>query len=143
MSVEKPRPAHLFASIELADFLTQYDKELSAVELLDSVHSKNKQKGWLAGALALKLGSLFLNQKNYTRALHLFSFVLQDKKAGPFHLEALFKTALCREGMGEYNQAQEIYQAITQNDKAGLYKKKALDFARLLKVKQKTGWFKK
>ena len=137
MSVKKPRPAHLLAVIELADFLTQYNKELSAVGLLNSIHSKNKEKGWLAGALAVKLGSLFLNQKNYTRAVHLFSLVLKDKKAGPFHLEALFKTALCREGMGEYNQAQEIYQMITQNEKAGLYKKKAQDYLRLLKVNQK------
>ena len=137
MSAEKPRPAHLLAVIELADFLTQYNKETSAVELLNSVHLKSRKKGWLAGALALKLGSLFLNQKNYTRAVHLFSLVLEDKKAMPFHLEALFKTALCREEMGEYNQAQEIYQAITQNEKAGLYKTKAENFLRLLKVKQK------
>lgn len=142
-SVKKPRPAHWLSAIELSYFLTMYNQEKQALELLDSMSRTSKSnQNWIYQTLLLKLGALFMKNKNYTQAIHLFSLILEEKKAQPFHLEAWFKTALCYESLGEMSKAREIYSMIQQNPAGILYKEKASHYDRLLEIKEKTGLLK-
>lgn len=138
-SEKKPQSSHFISAMELAYFLTQYDKKDEALDLLNTISSKTNSKNWLYQALLIQLGSLFIDKKNYTRALYLFSIVLSNKKAEPFHFEALFKTALCYEALGQTDKAIEIYDFIKNKKNSGLYEQRAVDYKRLLKIKQKTG----
>lgn len=92
-------------------------------------------KHWIHQLLLLKLGSLFMEEKNFTRALHIFSLILDSKKAVFFHSEALIKTALCYEALGEVDKAHEIYSLIQKNEESLLYKEKVIQYDRLIKVK--------
>ena len=140
ISVKKPRPVHWLSAIELSYFLTVYHQEKQALELLDLMSRTSKsKKNWIYQTLLLKLGAHFMKNKNYTRAIHLFSLILEEKKAQPFHLEAWFKTALCYESLGETSKAQEIYSMIQQNPAGILYKEKASHYDRFLKIKEKMG----
>ena len=143
ISVKKPRPVHWLSAVELSYFLTMYNQEEQALELLDSMSRTSKSnQNWVYQILLLKLGALFMENKNYTQAIHLFSLILEEKKAQPFHLEAWFKTALCYESLGEISKAREIYSMIQQNPAGILYKEKASHYDRLLEIKEKTGLLK-
>ena len=136
-SKEKPKPIHWAAGIELGYFLIQYGKTEMALQLLEFLSSKAKSRQWLYHLMILNLGSLFMKEKNYTRAIHLFSMVLSEDRVLSFHLEAWFKTAVCYEALGKHEKAQEIYSMIQEKQEGVLYKKRASDYDRLLRVQQK------
>ena len=138
-STSKPQAVHWLAALELSYFLTEYSKSKEGLDLLDHVQSKGSSKksseSWIYQLLLLKLGSLFMEEKNFTRALHIFSLILESKKNLSFHSEALVKTALCYEALGEVPKAQEIYALIQKNEANSLYKEKVIHYDRLNKIK--------
>ena len=136
-SVPSPQSVHWLAAIELSYFLTQYDQHQKALQMLDAISSKGVSNNWVYQLMLLKLGSLFMKERNYSRAMHVFSLILSNQKSGPFHTEALFKTALCYDALGEWDKAKEIYALIKTENKATLYKERVTQYDYLLKVKQK------
>ncbi len=139
-SRKNSKPVHWIAAIELSYFLIKYDREKQALQLLESISLQKSDENWLYQLLVLKLGSMFMEEKNYTRAVHLFSIILSEESAQPFHLEAWFKTALCYESLGENEKAKEIYSLIQEKQEASLYKDRATHYNRLLQIKQKINW---
>ncbi len=140
MSQNTARPAHLISAIELASFLIKYEKQDSALSLLDFVRMKSfSRSNWLYSVLLIQLGTLFMDKGDFTRAIDLFSEVLSFKSARPFYQEILLKTALCYESIGELEKSSDIYNEIRQNKNAGLYKERALHYDRLFRLKKKLG----
>ncbi len=138
MSQKTARPAHLASAVELAVLFVQYEKQDSALDLLDFVRMKSSSKShWLYSIVLIQLGSLFMDKKNFTRAVDLFSEALSLKSAEPFYQEILLKTALCYESVGEFEKAGGIYNEIRQNKNAGLYKERSLHYDRLFRLKRK------
>ena len=142
LSKKSYRVAHWVAAIELSYFLIQYKKEKEALSLLEqmsqktpSLFTRQAHKGWVYHGALYQLGVLFINQKNYTRALHLFSKIISSKSSAAFRQEALFKIAFCYEEMGEKDQAQQIYQELAKEE--SLYKERAVHYDRLLQIKNK------
>ncbi len=135
LSKNSYRVAHWIASVELAYFLIQYDEEKEALSLLENMSQQSSSKGWVYHALLYQLGVLFMNQKNYTRALHFFSKVASNDATSSFHQEVFLKMALCYEEMGEKEKARNIYLELAKED--SLYKERVVHYDRLLQVKEK------
>lgn len=136
-SKDRPQPIHWAAGVELGYFLIQYSQSGLALQLLESISSKVKSSQWLYHLMLFNLGSLFMKEKNYTRAVYLFSIILSEEKEQVFHLEAWFKTAVCYEALGKNKQAREIYSMIQEKQEGILYKERAGDYDRLLRIQQK------
>ena len=139
LSKNSYRMAHWIASIELAYFLIQYNQEKQALSLLENVSLKSSSKGWVYHMMLYQLGVLFMNQKNYTRALFFFSKVVSNKNSLPFREEAFLKMALCYEEMGELDKAQQIYTELGKDNSRGFYKERVRHYDRLIQVKKKIG----
>ena len=139
LSRKSYRTAHFIASIELAYFLIQYGQKQEALSLLEKVSSQSSSKGWIYHTMLYQLGVMFMDQKNYTRALHFFSSVASNEKSSPFQKEVFLKIALCYEEMGEIDKAQTIYNELRGDEKDVLYKERAIHYDRLMQVKQKAG----
>ena len=136
---KKLNSLHFLAGIELAYFLVQYGQNKKALDLLSHINSQSNMKNWLGEALFIQLGSLLMEQKNYTQAVYIFSLLIAKEK-GPFYLEALFKSAVCYEALGEFEKAKNAYALIKNS--AGIYEQRAVNYERLFKVKQKIGLMK-
>ena len=132
------RPPHLSAALELSYFLIEYAKKDEALSLLDEVFSKSQGGGFVRSALILRLSDLYMEEKNYKRALYLLSLILNDKKAEAFYFEALLRSAFCHEALGSIKEAGEIYTLIKNKENAGFYREKAINYERLMKIKKKT-----
>lgn len=138
MSRQTARPVHLISAMELAGFLVQYEKQDTALHLLDFIRMKSSSRSsWLYSVLLIQLGALFMDKGDFTRAVDLFSEILSLKSGRPFYQEVLLKTAVCYESMGEPEKASEVYSEIHQNKNAGLYKERALHYDRLFQLQRK------
>ena len=133
LSQKKVGAVHWAGAVELAYFLMKYDQEKSALELLSALSLKTSPDSWLKSLALVQLAGFFMNEGNCTRSLHLLSQVLAQSA---LHTEALIRTALCYEFLKKYDKAHEVYTLIqTQQD--SLYKERALNLNRLLKIKRK------
>ena len=139
MSQKKPRPAHWLGALELSYLLIKYQQTYAAVELLSHLQTYSQSKSWIYQAMLLQLGSLLMDKGGFTRALNIFSSIVSHPEAQALHHEALFKSAICYESLGRPDKAQEIYSSLEKNGELGLYKERALNYDRLLKIKQKLG----
>lgn len=137
LSRKSYRVAHFIASIELAYFLIQYGQQKEALSLLETISSQSSSKGWIYHTMLYQLGIMFMDQKNYTRALHFFSSVASNEKSSPFQKEVFLKIALCYEEMGEIDKAQKIYDELRGDEEDGLYQERAVHYDRLMQVKRK------
>lgn len=129
---------HLIYAIELADFLIENDKQDQALELLSSLNIKAKTRSWLYYVSVMKMATLFIEKKNYTRAIGALSPLLSKKGAKSFRIEILLKLALCYQEIKDFSKARSIYSTLQNDTKISEINKERINsYYRLLLMKEK------
>jgi tetratricopeptide (TPR) repeat protein len=114
MALQNPHSrAGLMAALHASDILAQFKKDSEALEFLNKIQFQKADD--LLEALVLKQkGNIQANLGQCKEAIATWSQVLASKSHGYLHPDVKLRQALCYETLKDPNQAEKLYQELSQ-----------------------------
>ncbi len=130
----KTQPGGVVSAIEMAYFLSTYNQNKIAGNLLKSVRKTFKKKTTLGFLLAFQTGVHLMNAENYTEALEHFEWIKLNTSAEWIMPNVLLKIALIYEHLKQTDKALKTYKQIIKNFSNTQVSKRAEQYMNILSV---------